>query len=129
MNGTMINLDIVILLLVAHYVADFLAQTRWMATNKSSNFLALLTHVSVYTLVMLVYVGIILYINTSLSLEIILYFVLFNGFAHLVVDYFSSKLTSYYWKIERYDNFWYIIGFDQLLHTIILLSSFVYIMR
>ena len=127
MDGVMISLDAVLLILIAHYMADFLFQTRWMATNKSSNFLALLTHVSVYTLVIGIYL--LFFLPEEYDPALIYLFAVFNGFAHLVVDYISSRLSAYWWSVKRYDNFWYVIGFDQLLHTIILLSSFVYIMR
>jgi len=40
-------------LLVAHLVGDLLLQTEWMAVNKKTNYRALLSHVGVYSLVIL----------------------------------------------------------------------------
>jgi hypothetical protein len=43
------------LLLVAHLIGDFLFQTKWMADNKASRWIPLLTHVTVYTFVIAVF--------------------------------------------------------------------------
>ena len=40
-------------LLIAHVVGDWLLQTEWQATNKATNWRALLTHVVVYHAVVL----------------------------------------------------------------------------
>lgn len=37
-------------LIVGHLVGDFLLQTNWMAARKTTNYLALFVHVTVYTL-------------------------------------------------------------------------------
>lgn len=36
-------------LLMGHLLGDFLLQTNWMATRKSSNYIALFVHAAIYT--------------------------------------------------------------------------------
>jgi hypothetical protein len=43
------------LLLVAHFIGDFLLQTKWMAENKASRWIPLLTHVTLYTVVIAIF--------------------------------------------------------------------------
>lgn len=45
-----IQLSHALVVLLAHFIGDFIAQSSWMATNKSSSNKALLAHVVVYTL-------------------------------------------------------------------------------
>lgn len=119
----MIN-DIAIIL-ITHYIADFLFQNNWMAKNKSTNNFPLFVHVCVYTLIMLV---LSLYIfDNKLNAW---YFAIFNGFFHYAVDFFTSKMSSYMYRNNKMGtnsipnfSFWSVIGLDQLLHTLILIYT------
>lgn len=104
--------NMIYLVLIAHFVADFVLQTDKMATNKSKSNYWLLNHVLVYTLVMSIF-G--------------LTFGLINGLSHFAVDFISSRLTSYFWKKGDRHNFFVIIGLDQLAHSLILVYNLKYI--
>jgi hypothetical protein len=99
------------ILLILHWLADFILQSNWQAQNKSSNNYALLAHVSTYTLVLCV---------------IDMKFALFNGLTHLVVDYITSRISKKLWLEKEVHYFFVIIGLDQLIHTIILMWSYHY---
>jgi hypothetical protein len=100
-------------LLFSHFIGDFLCQTNWMATTKSRNIWALLIHCTVYTVVILLY--------SCLQLENWFVFSITQGSLHFLIDFITSKLTTYFWHKSRYRLFFNTIGLDQLLHTFCLL--------
>lgn len=113
----------IILLLVwimfAHWVADFVCQTDKMALNKSKSNKWLSIHIGVYTLAL---TGLLL---PAIAAEprVILYPVA-NGLSHWLVDYVTSRLTTWAWTVKEDRHlFFVIIGFDQFLHVAILLLT------
>ena len=122
------NLTIISIILITHYVADFLFQNKWMATNKSSGNYPLLVHICVYTFILLI-VSLFLFEDPANAW----YFAIFNGIVHYAVDFFTSRLSSYMYKTGRMGtnmlpnvSFWAVIGLDQLLHTLTLIISLSY---
>lgn len=105
----MIDINTFILIMFVHWVADFIMQTRWMATNKSTSNLALGTHILVYMIPMSIF-GV--------------YFAIVNGILHFIVDYFTSRGTSYLWKKKETHMFFILIGLDQFLHMVCLLYTY-----
>ncbi|MHA6260080.1 DUF3307 domain-containing protein [Sporosarcina sp. CAU 1771] len=102
-------------LLIGHLVGDFLFQTNWMAINKSTKWVPLLSHCTVYTasLFSLALVG-----NYVLPIEVIvLLFV-----SHIVLD----RRKFVVWWVERIMNSkgpeskWLKIVVDQVFHILIL---------
>ena len=92
---------VLIFVLFAHFVADFLSQTRWMAENKSKSIFALTTHVGVYSLVMLLLVLPLVLVNVPVLS--ICSFVVINMVMHWATDYVTSKTSSFFWeKEDRY---------------------------
>jgi hypothetical protein len=102
-----------------------------MAHNKSKSLLALGFHIIEYSAVLAVAAAWAFRdYNASAA------FVLINGGAHLLIDFFTSKATSYYYRLGKeyppdskmqqrcFHNFFAVIGFDQFLHIAILLWSF-----
>lgn len=106
------ELKVIILIIILHFISDFLLQINWMSKNKSSSVLALFVHCFVYSILFL-FVGVI--------------YAIINGILHFIIDYFSSKLTSKYWYEEKYRLFFIVIGIDQTLHFICLFSTYVLI--
>jgi hypothetical protein len=96
------------LVLTVHWIADFIFQTRSMANNKSTSMKWLSAHILAYTCFLLPF-G--------------LKFALVNGLAHFIIDFFTSRFTSYFWKEKDVHKFFITIGLDQLLHTSILIAS------
>jgi hypothetical protein len=107
-----------------HWIADFPAQTGWMAINKSSNFRALVTHVLTYASVLTL--GVIL--TFGFSPEAILSFFLVNFFAHIATDVWTSKLSSSMSKQGKTSAFFSVIGFDQFIHAATLILTTKYIL-
>lgn len=116
----MISLYVIIVLLVAHYVSDFVMQNDYMARNKSNKNLPLFLHGLTYTCSMLIITCIAFYSKYDLSL--VVQFVLINGILHTAVDFFTSRVASSANKAGKLGGqipnfgFFSIIGIDQLIH-------------
>ena len=122
-----------VFLLVIHYLADFLCQTREMATNKSSSIKWLTYHVLTYTAVLWISFGVFLIAtkggHTSVLLGSTITFVLVNGILHWCTDFLTSRASTHYYKQENYFMFFAVIGLDQLIHTVTLLLTFNYFLN
>jgi len=94
--------------LIAHWFADFILQTRKQATNKSTSNYWLAKHIGVYSLCLLPFGW---------------KYALINGCAHFCTDWVTSRGTSYFWKKQNTHAFFAVIGFDQLLHMAVLYWS------
>lgn len=109
-------------LLATHWVADFVLQTHWQASNKSKNNNALARHVGVYTCVL----GIVSVLLFDLSLPVG-WFILVNGILHFITDYFTSRASSK--LFGDWHNFFVVIGFDQLIHQITLAVTLIWLLH
>lgn len=100
-------------LLSAHWIADFVLQSDWMAINKSKSWSALGSHILVYALVIGVSVAV---LERSENLT---KFVLLNSLVHFVQDAITSRVAAQLYETRRHD-FFVIIGLDQVLHLSLL---------
>jgi|SRR5579885_1366676 len=111
--------QLLIYILAAHFIADFLCQTKWQATNKSSSFKALGAHIATYALVLFIA------LIQSFPLREVGMYVGANALLHFVTDAISSRVTAYAHK--DYDNhralFWGTIGADQFAHQAALILT------
>ena len=99
-------------LLFIHFIADFVCQSDWIAQNKSRNIDALINHIAIYfTVLLLMTVG-----------DNILW-VFINSFAHFAIDFVTSKINARLWREKKVHQFFVSIGFDQFLHTALLLLT------
>jgi hypothetical protein len=114
------TLQIIIGILIVHFIADFYYQTHEMAVNKSKSIKWLSYHILVYTLIL--FLGGFLYWNEQHIA--VVYFTLINGTAHWIIDFFTSKATKYLWKAKQLHNFYVVLGLDQLIHYLILFISY-----
>lgn len=112
------------IILVAHFVGDFVLQNDRLATQKSKNTGVLLEHVLLYSLPLTIAAFVLMYIFPAVP-QIHLYLWLFlNIVLHFVVDYFTSRANSKIVAKEgMHHNFFLMIGFDQLLHLSILVLT------
>jgi len=106
-----------VVLLAAHWLADFFLQTHWQASNKSKRMDALARHVGTYTMVLLV-VAIFLF-----GFELGVAFAALNGVLHFGTDYFTSRWSSKLYAKQDWHNFFVVIGFDQLIHQTTLATT------
>lgn len=99
--------------LFGHWIADFVCQSHWMSVNKSKNWWALTTHVSLYTLLMTSLAA-----GPAFDLEwsAVGYFAVATYALHFTTDAITSRVTSRLYRQERWHDFFVVIGFDQFLH-------------
>jgi hypothetical protein len=109
------------LLLLLHFVGDFVCQFRWLANNKSHNQLALLLHGLIYGAVLTS--GMYFMIPETIPLTIFILWAAFNIVAHIITDAITSKMTSFFYKRQWMYLFFVIIGLDQLIHACTLIMS------
>lgn len=90
-----------------HFVADFVLQTDAQAKAKSRSNVALTAHVATYTAILLV--------CTAQPL-----FALVNGALHWATDWVTSRINARLWAAGRVHDFFVGVGADQLIHTVTL---------
>lgn len=115
-------------IMLVHWFSDFVLQTRHMATRKSEDNYYLWLHVSIYS-VSTIFFWFLLLLFTSTDINFIDMFISFVLIlsTHWVTDYFTSRLSSRFYKKEDYYNFFNVIGIDQWLHYLTLFLIFEYV--
>ena len=112
-----------IIMLVTHWVSDFILQTDEMAKGKRKDWGCLLRHTVLYSMIWLL-VGFFMTPNLygSGALEVgdwmckVSMFVFITFITHTFVDYFTSRI-NYRLKVKNdMHNMFVVIGFDQMLH-------------
>jgi len=113
---------IAFVLIVIHYIADFMYQDEDMALGKSKNYKQLLRHTVTYTIVFFVFCALFcVFFDIHWTSKNLLFFPI-TFICHTVIDYFTSKVVSkkfenkiFYTGIPNFGAF-SIIGMDQVLH-------------
>jgi len=117
------NLITIFVVLLTHWVADFILQTDKQAKGKSKNWSHLLQHTSTYSIAW-IFVSCLLigYINKTQTTQwyVIhaLLFGLITFICHTLTDYFTSRLDAKLWAKGDTHTFFVSIGFDQVLHYV-----------
>lgn len=129
------NMLIPFLMIVVHFIADFIFQAEEWAINKSKSNIALFHHVRVYSTFWLFASCLLLgYARPNETTEWYLIhsalFTLITFIAHFITDYITSRIVSKRFANNHYGspipNFgaFTIIGFDQVLHYAQLFLTF-----
>lgn len=120
------------LLIVFHYIADFICQDEKWAKAKSYDINALLDHTMIYSSV----IGLLTFFCLPLGFVNGLYwalFVLITFITHTITDFFTSKIVARKFKENKLGssipNFgaFSIIGFDQVIHYATLFITYSYL--
>lgn len=114
-------LTAIIALAFQHWVGDFLCQSDWMALGKSSKIAPLTVHVGIVTtwiFVAALCVG-------GATPHMLVRFVIFNGVAHWLTDYVTSRMNKRLLAAGQGSHHWFFVGvgFDQFIHTVCLMGS------
>lgn len=106
-------------ILLAHWIGDFVLQSRYIADRKSTDCFILLCHVFLYIGVLAATILLLGHDPAGMGK-----FLLVNFIAHLGTDAVTSRVTT---KLYEGGHIYYLfttIGFDQLLHTVVLFITY-----
>ena len=115
-----INILVVLTIIFIHFIADFVLQTHWQASNKSKDWIALLSHTGVYTLCWIPFC----FLNFGSNLVLNMSFLFITLISHTVTDYYTSRLNARLYEKGEIHNFFVSVGFDQFLHYAQLLITY-----
>lgn len=112
-----------------HWLADFVFQTHWQATNKSKDDMALLSHTATYSITWFIPIFVLfLYFckinDVYFKINASVFFCVITLVIHTITDYFTSRLNSKLWAKGDIHNFFVSIGFDQCLHYVQLFLTY-----
>lgn len=110
-----------LIILTAHWIADFVLQTHWQASNKSKNWEALGRHVVNYSLVM--YLVCFFLVSPTQATA----FWLITFVTHFITDAITSRISSRLYAKQDWHNFFVIIGLDQLIHQLTLAGTLLFV--
>jgi hypothetical protein len=102
-----------------------------VANEKSKRWDILIIHCGAYAIIIQVSVLIIFILSNIPSTKFesplaIMGITLF--ITHFIIDFVTSKMTAYYYRVGKTKAFWNTIGFDQILHIWILITVFQYLL-
>lgn len=121
-------MKIFLLIVVVHWIADFVFQAEKWSLGKSKSWAPLLKHTATYSSLWLIPV----WLMTE-DLIVSLAFVAITFVAHTATDYFTSRIVSNKFESGHYGspipNFgaFSIIGFDQVLHYVQLMLTWYFL--
>lgn len=125
---TNLGLASVLIILLFHWLADFVAQPHWMSIGKSTSWKILSYHswrIAYGSLAAGALIIFMVYGNNASDLQWwkVWGFVGINGGSHFLIDAVTSRINAKLWKQERVHEFFVSIGFDQFLHLSIAVAT------
>jgi len=119
----MIEIKLVLLLMIIHWICDFTLHSDFVAKNKSKSINILSEHILIYSISFTA----LLYFHLDMTLVITTQFFLITAIAHFITDYITSKMTSKLFAVGDTHNGFVVVGFDQFLHITQLILTVDYI--
>lgn len=112
----------VIGLAIAHYAGDYYFQTSEIAEGKSKDNSILLTHIIIYSIFQ--WIAFSVMVNNEIKA---LAFTFITAIIHFIQDYFTSRWAREMKEMNNMSMYFKILGFDQLFHTVQLVSTYAYL--
>lgn len=99
---------------IKHFVVDFILQREYQWRNKGTyGHMGGIEHATLHAFATLV----ILFFFTSFDIALML--ALLDGVIHYHIDWAKMKLNAVTgWKPDTHPEFWWLLGLDQLLHSL-----------
>lgn len=112
------NFHTVLIIMVIHYLGDFVLQTHEQSQRKSSENKWLFYHTGSYSLIWLLAAW-----GLYTSIWAALLFASVTFVAHAATDWVTSRVGKSFWSSSDYHNGFAVVGFDQILHYVQLLLT------
>jgi hypothetical protein len=106
---------LLIILIIAHFIADFYLQSENMAENKKESTKVLLAHCAIYAVIFALVNGVFIEGKFALLATLII------AISHLIVDFIKIKVDN---KNEKYSVWFYTFTFDQILHIGVITATY-----
>lgn len=116
------ELSIILLILLIHFLGDFALQTHGQASRKSTEVGPLAEHVTTYSMVWLIAA----YGMLGNWKEAFI-FAGVTWLAHYCTDWMTSRIGKIYWDRQDLHNGFVVVGFDQILHYIQLFLTYIWL--
>ena len=110
-------LILIVLVLLFHWIVDFCMQSDSTAKNKSHDYTVLFGHSLSYAA--LITSAIILSVQSLTPIQA-MYVLILLLISHFAIDGISSRISRIFFLENDMHSFFVTIGFDQFLHTAIL---------
>lgn len=134
------KLELIIFILITHWIADFVTQSHYESINKSKSFNVLLMHTVSYSIFFVlagllwilfreIYAQLILKQNGGVYNGWMIMFIPITFITHTAIDYYTSRVNTKLWEEKKVHEFFVSVGFDQLLHVSQLLLTYYYLNR
>lgn len=120
----MTEVQIFIMILLIHFLADFGLQTHEQATNKGKSNKFLFYHVGVYTLIWGIAFFFLPIKPVFLNFWGWVVYCLLIGVPHFITDWVTSRIGKPFWEKGDAHNGFVVIGFDQIIHYLCLIWLF-----
>lgn len=109
-------LSLFTLFLIKHFLCDFPLQTRYQYSNKG-----ILWHPGglLHAFITIAGSAIILLLWGFLEFEVLGFLLAFEFVIHYFMDWAKVNINEYYdWKPNTSEYYWWLLGFDQLVHML-----------
>lgn len=106
----------IVIVLLGHWIADFVWQPHWMGMRKSKEWWVLTQHalrITGFGVITAAAIGLFYPIDPTGALI----WAGLNGAAHFGIDAITSRMTGKLYAKGDMHNFFVVIGFDQFLHV------------
>lgn len=116
-----------LLIILAHWVFDFILQTDKEATGKSHDNMCLVSHTIKYSMPWSIVTMLMFLMRSVHFFEAITLgctFTMITFITHTVTDYFTSRYNSKLWAENKRHMFFVAIGGDQVLHYFQLILTY-----
>lgn len=121
--------NFILLMVVLHFVSDFVLQTHWQAINKNRYWDALLMHTFMYSICVTIGLSAYIMLNygfQNIAQQLTTFFAI-TLISHTVIDYISSREAKKFFDRSDYHNGFVVIGLDQMIHYLQLFLTVKYL--
>ena len=119
-------MEIILLIILSHWFADFFLQSYNMSVNKSKSIYWLTIHINTYIYGLIPLMIYLLYFR-MFTLDDVIIFLCLNYVFHWVTDFVTSKINTYLWNKKEVHWFFVSIGVDQVIHYLCLFLTYNYL--